>query len=423
MANGMHCIETLSHPAKKPGPSFPAMANLPTMAPENFPPTSTPEPTGEQARLLELGAHLARSFGDALTVINGHAALLLEHGGHSPEILRHAAAIHQAGGQAARLAQQLLIISDRHTMHIEPVDLPALVQDLEPAIRRLLGAGRLLATKLPADPAVAWTDPILFEQVLLGLAANAREAMPDGGTLSFTIDTPALTEADSGFPPAGRAGGVVRLTVHDTGCGMTPETLARVSEPYSLMNRAGKTAGFGLAAIRGVVAASQGWLTIDSHLQAGTTVRLYLPSAPPEGRTGKSAAGDITELRDKKVILLVEDEPPVRELLAQVLKSSGYRVLQAGGTAEALEAWKWHAPRIDLLFTDMVMPGDLSGLDLAARFQAEKPGLKIICLSGNSENIARKKAPSLTGVHFLQKPSSIQVIEQAIRAMFERGNS
>lgn len=397
------------------------MANPPTMAPENFPPTSAPVPTGEQARLLELGAHLARSFGDALTVINGHAALLLEHGGHSPEILRHAAAIHQAGGQAARLAQQLLIISDRHTMHIEPVDLPALVQDLEPAIRRLLGAGRLLATKLPADPAVAWTDPILFEQVLLGLAANAREAMPDGGTLSFTIDTPALTEADPGFPPAGRPGGVVRLTVHDTGCGMTPETLARVSEPYSLMNRAGKTAGFGLAAIRGVVMASHGWLTIDSQPQAGTTVRLYFPSAPMDDSAGKPAGGGTAEARDKKTILLVEDEAAVRELMAHVLQNRGYRVLQAGDSAEALEAWKWHAPRIDLLFTDIVMPGDLSGLELAARFQAEKPGLKIICLSGNSENVARKNSPPLTGVHFLQKPCTTRVIELAIGAMLEPG--
>lgn len=398
------------------------MANPPIMAQENFPPTSAPEPTGEQARLLELGAHLARSFGDALTVINGHAALLLEHCGHAPEILRHVAAIHQAGGQAARLAQQLLIISDRHTMHIAPVNLHTLVQDTEPAIRRLLGTGRVLTTKLSAGPAVAWTDPVLFEQVLLGLAANAREAMPHDGTLTIATDLCPPTEADPGSPATGGPGGVVRLTVHDTGCGMTPEILARVSEPYSLMNRAGKSAGFGLAAIRGVVAASQGWLTIESQPQAGTTVRLHFPSAPPDDSAGKSAVGGTAETQNKKTILLVEDEAAVRELMALVLQNRGYRVLQAGDATEALEAWKWHAPRIDLLFTDMVMPGDLSGLELAARLQAEKPGLRIICLSGNSEHVARKKSPSLTGVHFLQKPCTNQVIELAIRALLERAD-
>lgn len=399
------------------------MVNPPIMEPGNPSPPAAPVPTGEQAKLLELGAHLAQSFSGALTVINGHAALLLEQCGHSPEALQHAAAIHQVGRQAARLAQQLLIIGDRHTMHIQPVDLHAMVQDMEPAIRRLLGSERLLTTKLSAESVVARTDPTLFEQVLLGLAANARAALPEGGTLSLTIDLPALTETDPGAHPTERPGGFVRLTVHDTGCGMTPATLARANEPYCLTSQAGNSEGFGLAAIRGVVRASQGWLTIDSQPQAGTTLRLYLPAAPPESLTGKSVAGGTGEVPDKKVILLVEDETPVRELLAQVLKSSGYRVLQAGGTAEALVAWKWHAPRIDLLFTDMVMPGDLSGLDLAARFQAEKPGLKIICLSGNSENFARKNSPPLTGVHFLQKPSSIQEIELAIRAMFERGNS
>lgn len=418
-AAGKHGIEPLITRPKARSPGFSSMANPPIMEQGNPPPHVAPVPTGEQAKLLELGAHLAQSFCDALTVINGHAALLLEQSGHSPETLRHAAAIHQAGGQAVRLAQQLLIISDHHTMHIQPVDLHALVQDMEPAIRRLLGAGRLLTTKLSAESAAAWTDPTLFEQVLLGLTANARAAMPEGGTLSLTIDLPVLPEADPGTHPAGRPGGFVRLTVHDTGCGMSPETLARVSEPYSLMDRAGNSAGFGLAAIRGVVRASRGWLTIESQPQAGTTLRLYFPVAPRDGLAGKSPTDDTAGTRGKSTILLVEDETPVRELLAQVLTGSGYRVLQAAGTDEALEAWKWHAPRIDLLFTDMVMPGDLSGLDLAARFLAEKPGLKIICLSGNSENIARKNSPPLTGVHFLQKPCSTQVIELAIRAKLE----
>lgn len=383
---------------------------------------SGPVPAGEQARLLELGAQLAQAFSDALTVINGHATLLLERGGHSPETLPHASAIHQAGGQAARLAQQLLIISGRHTMHILPVDLHALIQNLEPAIRHVLGVERLLETRLSANPAVAWTDPTLFEQVLLGLAANAREAMPRDGSLTIATELCPLAEADRGLHPAGGTGAFVCITVRDTGCGMAPETLARATAPFCLMNRAGKSAGFGLAAIRGVVMASQGRLTIESQPQAGTTLRLYLPAAPSDGIAGTVVAGDTAGARGKATILLVDDESALRDMLAMLLQSRGYRVLQAGDAAGALETWKWHSARIDLLFTDMVMPGDVSGLELAARFQAEKPGLKIICLSGYSENAARKKSPPLPGAYFLQKPCSNQVIESTIRAMLERAN-
>ncbi|MBI2813387.1 MAG: response regulator [Opitutae bacterium] len=399
------------------------MANPSIMEQGNPSPPAAPVPTGEQAGLLELGAHLARLFSDALTVVNGQAALLLERCGPSSEVLPHVLAIRQAGGRAARLAQQLLIISNRHTLHIQPVDLHALVQDQEPAIRRLLGGKCRLATQLTAAPAMVWTDPDLFEQVLLGLAANARAAMPEGGTLSCTTDRLGLTEADLDIQPAGRPGDFVCLTVRDTGTGMTPETLARATAPFSLTNRAGKSAGFGLAASRSIVLASGGWLDVESQPQAGTTLRLYLPAAPADDLAGKPGNSGPGETRGKNTILLLEDDAGLRELLALVLQGSGYRILQAGSAEEALEAWQWHSPRIDLLFTDIVLSGDLSGLDLAARFQAEKPGLKIICLSGNSENIAWRKAPPLPGIHFLQKPCSNQVIELTIRAMLERGRS
>lgn len=384
------------------------------------PPPAGPEPSGEQAGLLELGAHLARSFSDALMVINGHATLLMKQSGLSPEVLRHAAAIHKSGGQAARLAQQLLIVSDRHTLHLQPVDLSALVKEMEPEIRRLLGSQRLLVTELPADPAVARTDPDLFEQALLGLAANACAAMEAGGTLSFIIDLPELTAGDPAHLPLGRSGSFVRLTVHDTGCGMTPEVLTRVSAPSSLTGRIGASAGFGLAAIRGIMTASQGWLTLESRPLAGTTVRLYFPAAPVSDHRENPAGSAAAKAGNKSTILLVEDEPALRELMAMTLQDGGYRVLQAGDSAEALEAWKWHAPRIDLLFTDIVLPGDLSGLELAARFQAEKPGLKIVCLSGNSENLTRDNPLPLTGVYFLQKPCSCEAVSQTVKTQLAR---
>ena len=396
------------------------MASLPIMEQGNFSQTSAPVPAGEQAKLLELGAHLAQSFSDALTVINGHAALLLERSGLSPEILQHASAIHQAGGQAARLAQQLLIIGGRHALHLQPVDLPALVRDMEPAIRHLLGMERRLDTRFSADPAVAWTDPALLEQALLGLAANARAAMPRGGSLTIAADLFPPAEADRKLPSEGGTGGFVCLTVRDTGCGMPPETLARVTGPCYIPDQAGNSAGFGLAAILGIAKASQGRLTIESQPQAGTTVRLYLPAAPADGIAANPVKGDPAGAHGKKTILLVDDEPSLRYLMALVLQSRGYRVLQAGSGAEALEAWKWHAPRIDLLFTDIVMPDDLSGLELAARFQAEKPDLKIIYLSGNPETAARMDVPPLPGSLFLQKPCSPDAVGQAVRTLLAR---
>ena len=404
------------------------MANTTNLVSGDFPNPATGEAPGhaqteEQRKLAALGARVASAFSDALTVINGHAALLMEREGLSPEIVRHTAAIYHTGERAAHLARQLLIIGGAGAMNFQAVDLHRLINQMVPPLRRLLGATRPLALTLSAQPAVVWADIEMLEQVLLSLATNARDAMPLGGQLSIATETLAITEADVALHPAGRTGDFACLAVRDTGCGMSHEILTRIFEPLFTTKKNSPATGRGLAAVLAIVEKSQGWLTVESQPGAGTMLQIFLPLAPA-GTVAEFVPGDGTDVPGgKETILLVDDDPSLRDLTAMVLQHYGYRVLQAGDSAEALEVWQWHAPRIALLFTDLVMPGNLTGLELAAKLQAEKPSLKIICISGNADKITSKNFPALTEIRFLQKPCSPQAVGLAVRALLDRKNT
>ncbi|MBI3886750.1 MAG: response regulator [Opitutae bacterium] len=383
-------------------------------------PRPDPPPATEQEKFFEFNARVARALSDALMVINGHAALLMERESHAPETLQHAAAIYQAGEQAARVTRQLLLIGGRCALHFHAVDLHRLLHEVAPSIRSLLGPDRPVEIRLADRPAVVWADPELCEQVLLSLAANARDAMPHRGRLEITTECVSLAAADTALPPARRAGDFVCCSVRDTGCGMSPEVRAQIFDPLFTTKKIRKIAGLGLAAVQSVVHATGGWLTVDSQPGAGTTIKIFLPPAPAERVAEPAGDGAGATRRGKETILLVDDEPTLRELTALVLQNFGYRVLQAGDGAEALEVWKWHGQRVDLLFTDLVMPGDLSGLDLAARLQAEKPDLKVVCITGNADQFAGKNSPANPSVRFLQKPCSLRVVGQTIRLLLDR---
>lgn len=384
---------------------------------------SVPMTADSALGILELSGRVAASYGDALTVINGHAALLLERTDLSPEARSQVMAIGQSGAEAARLTRQLLIISGRHSSQGRTIDLHKLVTDMAPALRHLLGDERVLELRLNAAPAIIWTDAGLFEQVLVSLADNARAALAGPGTLSLCTESVTITEAEAAQQLGGRPGRFICLTVADNGCGMSPEILARLFEPFFSTKEPGKATGRGLAAVLSIVKQSHGWLTVGSQPGAGTTLRIFLPPAlddqPEQSRVERAAPF----LDGAETVLLVDDENALRELIALVLKSFGYRVLQASSTAEALEVWKWHAPRIALLFTDLVLPGNLTGLDLALRFQGEKPGLKIICISGNAGHVAAMPTAALAEIRFLQKPCAPSEIARTVRAVLDQSSA
>jgi hypothetical protein len=255
-----------------------------------------------------------------------------------------------------------------------------------------------------------------MEQVIMNLAVNARDAMPNGGTLAIATEHLTLDDAAAHRHREARPGRFVCLSVRDTGSGISAENLPRVFEPFFTTKAAGHGTGLGLAMVYGIVQQHQGWIELESTPGAGTCFRILLPAGSPEtadpaGRSAKAAAAG----RGSETILLVEDEPAVREFAVAVLSGHGYRVLQAGSGIEALEVWKWHAARIALLFTDLVLPDGLGGVELAARLRREKPALRVVLASGYANETIGAEFRPPAGTHFIHKPYKPQVVAQAVR--------
>ena len=365
-------------------------------------------------------ARIAFYFNNLLAVINGHAELLLENGGLPPEATQQVEAIYRAGEQAAAVTRQLQLISGWQAVQLAPTDVNEVVTALADVIQPQLAGRGTLDVRLTEARAVVQVDAAMLEQLVLCLATNAREAMPAGGQLRIATAVVSLSDAAAAEQPDGRSGEFVRLSVTDTGGGIAPEILPRIFEPFFSTKEVGQGVGLGLATVQAIARQSRGWVTVESAHGAGTTVAVYLPNAAPHAIAGPFARAASGAVGGKETILLVDDETPFRELMAIVLKNYGYRVLQAADATDALEVWKWHAARIDLLFTDLVMPGNLTGLELAARLRGEKPTLGIICMSGNGEELGSHGTALPTGIIILQKPCPLPTIGRAVRALLDK---
>jgi CheY-like chemotaxis protein len=260
----------------------------------------------------------------------------------------------------------------------------------------------------------------MLEQVLLNLAVNARDAMPDGGQLVIQTLAVNLDLQDLGRHPEAATGAHVRLSVADTGCGIAPGNLSRIFDPFFTTKEVGKGTGLGLATVYGIVKQHRGWIEVASGLGKGTTFQIYLPVAEG-GDSPQREAPTVQELpRGDEVILVVEDEPAVRLLVNNLLQRCGYTVLLAGSGVAALDVWKEHKDRIALLLTDMVMPDGLSGRELASRLQLERPNLKVIYSSGYSATVGGKSPELTEGVNFLQKPYPPHHLAKTVRDRLDR---
>jgi two-component system cell cycle sensor histidine kinase/response regulator CckA len=263
-------------------------------------------------------------------------------------------------------------------------------------------------------------DPGMIEQVVMNLAVNARDAMPGGGTLTIGIEPMAIDATYAERRPDARPGYFLRLRVADTGMGMDSATLGRIFEPFFTTKEVGKGTGLGLATVYGIVNQHQGWVEVESELGKGAVFRVFLPrsdavaAGPAEDPTSASLPRGGSE-----VILVVEDETPLRDLVCQYLARCGYRILQAETGAKALELWAAHRNEIDLVLTDLVMPDRMNGRQLAERLQADRPEVKVLFTSGYSAEIVGKDFVLRPGLNYLQKPFQPQRLAAIVRACLD----
>lgn len=362
-----------------------------------------------------LAAGVAHDFNNILTIIQGHADLLVARSDPANRITEPLRQISAASKRGATLTRQLLAFSRRQVIQPRILDLNTILGNMSQMVTRLLGEDIALeADYAPGLPAIE-ADSGMIEQILLNLAVNSRDAMPKGGRLVVTTAAVNIDQAYVHQHPESRAGKFVCVSVEDTGCGMSAETLERIFEPFFTTKEVGKGTGLGLATVYGIVKQHQGWVEVSSQLDAGTLFKIYLPAvAAPAETIIEKGADDARARGGSETILLVEDEPVLRELARMILQDYDYRVLEAGNGVEAIKVWEAQQGKIDLLLTDMVMPEGMNGRELAENLKGRSPELKVIYTSGYSFDAIGNEA-DLSGARFLQKPYPPPQLAQTVR--------
>jgi two-component system, cell cycle sensor histidine kinase and response regulator CckA len=352
-----------------------------------------------------LAGGVAHDFNNLLTAIAGYSEFLISGLTEDDRLRRHAEEIKKASARAAALTGQLLAFSRRQVLQPRVLDLNAVVSDMDMMLRRLIGEDVELVAMLETNLATVRADPTQLEQVIVNLAVNARDAMPNGGSL--TIETANVELDDDGF---------VELRMTDTGVGMTDTERHQLFDPFFTTKEGGT--GLGLATVYGIVEQSGGTIEVDSAPGMGSSFRILLPrvdapaedlAAPPAGSSPESGS---------ETVLLVEDETVVRQLVAEILEMNGYTVLQAGDGPSALELLRRHRGTIELLVTDVVMPG-MSGPEVAQAVTSMRPGTQVLYTSGYTDSAIGHHGVLEPEVAFLQKPFSADDLTRKVRGLLD----
>ncbi len=381
-----------------------------------------------QAQKMEvvgrLSAGIAHEFNNLLTVIQGNTGLLLAARSEEMDKRVLLDQIMQASQRAAAFTRQLLAFTRKQVLQTRPLDLSATVLRLKKMLGRLIGEKYELNTNCPNDMPAVLADEGGVEQILINLLLNARDACPRGGVIRVETAFQELDEAAVVGRPGARAGRFVCLAVADQGCGMSPEVLSRIFDPFFTTKEVGKGTGLGLSTIQGIVKQHDGWIEVASEVGQGTTFRVFFPvcaqaagSLPANGKERSGAA----DSGRGETVLVVEDESEVRSLACAALQRRGYRVLEAADGHKALELWQRNPAQVDLLLTDMVMPGGMSGGALAKALRAGRPQLKVIYTSGYSPEIMREDSLLAQEVNFLPKPYELHTLLRAVRLCLNGG--
>ena len=366
----------------------------------------------------QLTGGVAHDFNNLLTVVTGNLDLLERLTGADGAARRHVEAAQRAAWQGARLAQQLLAFARRQDLRPEIVHLGYAMAEYESLLRRALGEAIEVTLAWDADLWLSRVDPAQFENSILNLAFNARDAMPAGGRLAISLHNAKLGAVDA--PPGVLPGDYVSVSVSDTGVGILPDRLDRVFEPFYTTKEVGRGTGLGLSQVYGFVEQSGGHVRIESAVGAGTTVKIYLPKAAgmPIGRATPDLPGE-EPTKGSETVLLVEDDQSVLEVVTAMLEQLGYRVLTAQSGPEALSMLK-RDETIDLLFTDLVMPHGISGGELAHQARTMRPELKILLGSGYSR-MSPAAAAAAAGLPILGKPYRQAELAAKLRAVLAEG--
>ncbi|MGA2749688.1 MAG: response regulator [Verrucomicrobiota bacterium] len=366
----------------------------------------------------QLAGGVAHDFNNLLAVILGNAELAMNH--DSPAPARSAACLKQiveAANRAANLTRQLLAFGRKQVVQAEALNLNNLITHLDNMLQRIIGEDIQLCCACAENLPLIWADAGMLDQVIMNLAVNSRDAMPGGGQLHIATQAVDFDASSVLTHPESRSGRFVCLSVRDTGCGIPPEHLSRIFEPFFTTKEMGKGTGLGLATLFGIVKQHQGWVEVASTVGVGTAFQVFLPaldaiqSAPVPSEAKSGARGG------NEVILLVEDDSAVRQISRRFLENAGYQLLEASSGRQALDVWAGCDGRIDLLLTDLVMPGGINGLTLAQHLTAAKPALKVLFMSGYSADIlGRQTTPAQPAKsRFLRKPCARIELLRAVR--------
>ena len=377
-----------------------------------------------QAQKMEAVGHLAagvaHDFRNILTVIQGHACLRLQNPDLDAKTADSLKQIARSVERASDLTQQLLAFSRKQIMRLEVVDLNGLLRHLSDMLSRLIGEHVTLQYQFFEPLPRTEADVCSIEQVILNMAVNARDAMPQGGSLVVATSVAQISPAYASSHPEASVGEFVCITVTDTGCGMDDHTMSRLYEPFFTTKEVGKGTGMGLATAYGLIKQHNGWIEAESKVGKGTKFKIFLPISDkqlkPEGTTQASARTS----GGNETILVVEDEELVLEFVASLLGECGYKVRRARNGVEALDVWRQHAAEIDLLLTDVVMPQKISGIELADKLRNEKQQLKVIFTSGYSLELLDEHFRTRTESNFLPKPYTPAKLKEVIRLCLDK---
>jgi two-component system cell cycle sensor histidine kinase/response regulator CckA len=374
-----------------------------------------------QAQKMEsigrLAGGVAHDFNNLLTVINGYAAFLSAELAVRDPLRAYALEIGEAGEHAARLTSQLLAFSRKQAIRPKPVNLNAVLSDAERMLERLIGDDIELVSSPAPGLGLVMADPDQIHQIVMNLAVNARDAMPNGGKLGISTADIELDERGIGDHPDATPGRYVQLTITDTGEGMTEEVRRKIFEPFFTTKEKGKGTGLGLAMVYGIVRQNDGWIEVKSEPGRGSMFRIYLPRIdaviPDEA---KPAA--VNSFDGDETVLVVEDQEAVRRMAKRILEAHGYHILEAGSGAEAHAVASQHAGQLDLLLTDVVMPG-MDGHTLSQQLRDLRPNLRVILMSGYAEDVIAHRGSLASGLAYIQKPFRPEELTAKVREILD----
>ncbi|GMV23034.1 MAG: histidine kinase [Acidimicrobiia bacterium] len=366
----------------------------------------------------QLAGGVAHDFNNILAALMMQTELLMSEERLSDDVREGLAEIKETTERAASLTRQLLLFSRRQVLQPRDLDLNDVVVQLSRMLQRLIREDIRLDLRLDPRPVMTHADAGMLDQVLMNLAVNARDAMTAGGTLTIETSVCEVDAAAARQHPDGAPGHYACLRVTDTGCGMPPEIMAHMFEPFFTTKRPGQGTGLGLATVFGVVKQHKGWIAVDSSPGTGTRFEVFLPLASSVTGARSQAAASLSR-GGTETLLLVEDDAAVRRGTRAVLAQQGYTVLEADCGADALRVWTEHTRDVSLLVTDLVMPGEMNGRDLALAIRAERPELPVVFTSGYSAEIAGTEIHVRSGDAFVQKPASPAHLLEVIRQVLD----